>query len=877
MLQARKPLRFCLCFLGALLIVASLACNFSGSLEPLADGKASAQAGTRQTTPSSTHVYSNAGSDPNLTSLDVYLESGESTVSTSENIGEEKPIVVYVHGGSFQGGDKRNLDSKPQFFNDRGFHFVSVNYRLASPSHNKATFPVFVEDVAQAVAWVHENAASFGGDPNQIYLMGHSAGAYIVNILGTDEQFLENAGLSLDDIQGIISLDAGFFDLVKEYNQGGSQGRLIENAFGSEPSVLEAASPINQISPNENIPPFFLTYTNQRKQEKTNHFADLLRQAGAFVVTESSIGRSHSDVNREFGKPGDSLANAVLVFIEEVSQRQSGRMSSTDYAQTNSVEGSSIFQLAYTHDKPAGQATALLDTFGDGTLDLAIASKGRVHLVRNSGGMSFSHHSTLKTDNANGWGMHDFNADGFMDLFVAQEERGSKDSLFNEGNGSFLAKDLGNETKGNARSTIFADFDGDGNIDSYHSASSFQDNHSGSELHAGKADGTFGPDIIENILNPPIPNFWYAMADPPSRGREKWANKMMKGAVTRDFDGDGKPDIVTGAYSDRGFQEGGRGGYGWQWVDRQDRGLFVLQNRSTPGNIQFSEIAKSAAGNDAHGNTSKDWNVYSVIPIDYDRDGDFDLFVGATLRPTTNRQSEDTDAVRFYENVSTPGTIRFTERTSEVGLSYINDLPPNERSERNFASGQAIDYDNDGWTDLFLVNRKDPAKTRYPFVHLYRNSGDGKFQEVSYTQHGIGNGSGGRDLVGGDLDNDGLVDIVLSDGAVGGYEGANTTRVYHNQIRNSNHWIKVDLFDAANGSSAIGTKVKVYQAGTTNLIGYDEVRTDFCYRSKRSPILHFGLGSLNGVDVEAITRFSKKYTFTNLAVDQAHRLSLSAL
>jgi arylformamidase len=876
-----KIVQLLICFTMAVLVTILLSCNSLGNIGSDIDkDNTLSQMPSNQTPMSTTVIYNNAASDPDLTSLDIYPASENEPQALASRSQTLKPIVVYVHGGGFRRGDKSNLGSKADFFNAHEIHFVSVNYRLATPDANGVGYPTFVEDVAQAVAWIFNNAASFGGDSSQIYLMGHSAGGYIVNVLGLENQFLQAVGLSPDDLQGIISLDSGLFDLVEDYEQGGAQAQLIENAFGNDLDLLEAASPINQARTNEgNFPPFFFTYTNQRKGRQTEYLADLIRQTGTLVVIEPSLGRSHSDVNRQLGLPGDPLSSQVLTFMEEAAaQGMDGTQppSTVSSLQANPTSDSqtTLFSLAYQHDRPLSQATALVDAFGEGSQDLAIAAKRQAYLVQNKGNMQFSEYSALRTDNSNGWGSHDFNSDGLMDLFVAQAERGSKDVLLNQGNGSFIARDLGNETMGNARSVIFADFDGDGYTDSFSSVSSFQTNHAGASMHAGQADGTFGPDIIEDILAPDLSNFWYATANPPSRGQERWSNKQMKGTVTRDFDGDGRPDIVFGAYADRGYQEGGRGNYAWRWVDQQERGLFFLHNLSTPNNFRFQEISKSAFGPDAYGNTQNDWNVYSVIPIDYDLDGDQDLFVGATLRPQGNRQYEDTTAVRFYENQSEPGEIKFVDRTVETGFSTLNQLPPDQRGQRNFAAGQAIDYDNDQWLDLFLVNRTNPNRTNFPFVHVYRNLGNGKFQEVDYQQHGIGNGSGGRDLVGNDLNNDGLVDIVVNDGTVGGYEGADQTRIYQNMASGAGNWIKLNLVKGTNGTPSIGTKVTLYEPGTSKIVGFDEVRTDFCYRSKRSPILHFGLGSLTAVDIKVTTRYEDQYEFSNIRTNQVHRFEL---
>ena len=531
------------------------------------------------------------------------------------------------------------------------------------------------------------------------------------------------------------------------------------------------------------------------------------------------------------------------------------------------------FELVYVHNGRIAQASVILNAFDQDSADLLIASKRRVHLVLNDNG-NFTHAATFSTDNANGWGLHDVNGDGRLDAFVAQQEKGQADGWLNEGGGKFTPTDLGNETLGNTRNVLFADFDGDGVIDSYHSVSSFGANHAGCQLHPGMAGGRFGADIIRKVLDPPVPRFWYATAHHPERGEEEWSNKMFKGAVVRDFDNDGKPDLVTGAYADLGFQEGGRGGVGQRWVEQQDRGLFILHNRSTPGRIRFTEVAREAVGDWAHGNTRSHWNVYAVVPIDYDRDGDFDLFAAAVVRGGSRRRpAEDTRSVAFLENVSRPGRIRFVDRTKQAGFDRFNALPPNERRHISFASGAPIDVDNDGWVDLCLVNRRDTFKTPWPWPHLFRNTGKGTFVEVDHRAHGIGGGGGGRDLNYGDLDSDGRLDVVIHDGTGGGYDGADNTRLYANRIVNDNHWMKIRVTGPDN-RFGIGSKVTVLKSETKEILGSDEVRTDFCYRSKRSPVLHFGLGTADTVDVLVRTRDGRVTRTNDLPGDALHRLAV---
>lgn len=530
------------------------------------------------------------------------------------------------------------------------------------------------------------------------------------------------------------------------------------------------------------------------------------------------------------------------------------------------------FTLAYTHPEPTAQAAAFADFFGTGRPDVFVAAKGQIHVIRNDGGGVFRHGGTRSVDNANGWGAHDLDGDGRLDLFVAQqEERGSKDALLVRGDGTFVPADLGNESLLPARSVLFADFDGDGLTDAFHTGSAFGGNHRWNQLHRGLSGGRFGPNVIDEALDPPIPGFWHAPAAGPNGCTGEWSNKQFKGAVVRDLDGDGRPDIVITAYADLGYADDRCLDYARRWVEAQERGVFVLQNVSTPGAIRFREIGNAAISR-AHGATSSDMNAYHAVPLDFDRDGDFDLFVGATVRRDAESGGfEDTPAVRFLENVSVPGTIRFLDRTREVGLGWLNDLPPAERTKRNLAAGVPMDADNDGFVDLVLANRDNAPD--FAAAHVFRNVAGRRFELVDPAVHGIGGGAGGRDVAAADLDADGCLDVVISDGEAGGYVGADNARIYRNDCGTGNRWLALDVRDEK-GVTPTGARVEVFDAETGARLGLDEVRTDFSYRSKRLPLLHFGLGSATRVDVEIRLPDGRRARFDGLAHGLVHRLAV---
>src|SRR5262249_51441897 len=94
--------------------------------------------------------------------LDVYAPA----------VGKDHPVIIWIHGGGGRQGDKKNVQHKPQAFTEKGFVFVSTNYRFVPD----VTVKEMTADIAKAIRWAHDHAKDYGGDPNSIYVMGHSAG-----------------------------------------------------------------------------------------------------------------------------------------------------------------------------------------------------------------------------------------------------------------------------------------------------------------------------------------------------------------------------------------------------------------------------------------------------------------------------------------------------------------------------------------------------------------------------------------------------------------------------------------------------------------------------------------------------------------------------
>jgi acetyl esterase/lipase len=223
-------------------------------------------------------------------------------------------------GGGWSGGDKGNVSFKPEFFVSEGYVFVSVNYRLTP----QVDFPVHAQDVAHAIASAMDNIGQFGGDANQLYLMGHSAGAHLVTLVATDEGYLAEHGKSLSDLRGVISNDIRAYDMVDlAARSGGVLPSSYQPVFGEDPEFWAMASPISHVASDKGIPPMMILYSGTGNDSGrayfANNFADALNVAGVKTRVVGSLGQTHSEINREIGTPNDQVTAAIMRFLDDIS------------------------------------------------------------------------------------------------------------------------------------------------------------------------------------------------------------------------------------------------------------------------------------------------------------------------------------------------------------------------------------------------------------------------------------------------------------------------------------------------------------------------------------------------------------------------------
>lgn len=225
----------------------------------------------------------------------------------------DAPLVVFVHGGGWRRGDKQMMQGSAKLANwqAKGYAVASLNYRLVPD----ATVEQQAADVATAVAYLKANAARLGIDANRIALAGHSAGAHLVALVGTDPQYLRAAGVSFRDITGVVSIDGAAYNVPAQ--MGVTARRMADTyqqAFGTDPARQRALSPtLHAAAPN--APAFLIVHVERDDARRQAEGLDAaLRTAGTSTRIEAFAGRGlrgHMEINRRLGE-ADYPATAVI-------------------------------------------------------------------------------------------------------------------------------------------------------------------------------------------------------------------------------------------------------------------------------------------------------------------------------------------------------------------------------------------------------------------------------------------------------------------------------------------------------------------------------------------------------------------------------------
>lgn len=241
--------------------------------------------------------------DNPLHKLDIYLPA------------EKKgplPVLVHLHGGGWEMGDKKRMKATGMFYASNGVLFITPNYRL-SPG---VMHPAHAEDCAAVVAWVFNHISELGADKSRVFLSGHSAGAHLAALLSTNPKYLGKYNIRPGDLAGVIPVDTAGFDLLSGDNEKIAK-RFVKQAFGSDTQVLTDASPFHNVTAGAGYPDFLILNTTNRASAARSGqaFAYKLNSAGATARFIPVDNYTHKQMAAGMYDPSDPVARAILTFI----------------------------------------------------------------------------------------------------------------------------------------------------------------------------------------------------------------------------------------------------------------------------------------------------------------------------------------------------------------------------------------------------------------------------------------------------------------------------------------------------------------------------------------------------------------------------------
>jgi arylformamidase len=226
------------------------------------------------------------------------------------------PVNVYVHGGAWRNGQAKDFAFPAEVFVNAGAHFVVVDF--AQVTETGGDLMPMIRQVRSAVAWVYKNAASFGGDPERLYITGHSSGAHLSGCtLITDWQ--KEFGLPANIIKGGL-LISGMYDLkpvrLSKRSQYVNFTDDVEQALSSQRHLDKLNAPITLAYGTQETPEF---------QRQSRDFAAAVKAAGKPVELIVGEGFNHFEMQETLGNPYGIAGRAALKLMNLSASLNGGR------------------------------------------------------------------------------------------------------------------------------------------------------------------------------------------------------------------------------------------------------------------------------------------------------------------------------------------------------------------------------------------------------------------------------------------------------------------------------------------------------------------------------------------------------------------------
>jgi arylformamidase len=217
------------------------------------------------------------------------------------------PIFVFIHGGAWLGGSAHNYAFPAEMFVRAGAHYVALDFVAIKAADGDLTR--MAEQVRGGIAWVHKNAASFGGDPNRLYIGGHSSGGHLCGVaLVTDWQ--KDFGLPPDTVKGAVAM-SGMYDLkAVRLSKRSSYVKFtdeMEQAMSSQRHLDKLTAPVIATYGTNETPEF---------QRQTRDFVAAVKAAGKPIELVVGQSYNHFEMAESLGNPYGPNGRAALALMK---------------------------------------------------------------------------------------------------------------------------------------------------------------------------------------------------------------------------------------------------------------------------------------------------------------------------------------------------------------------------------------------------------------------------------------------------------------------------------------------------------------------------------------------------------------------------------
>lgn len=230
-----------------------------------------------------------------------------------------KDVLIFIHGGNWNSGKKSQYSLIGRNWTKKDIVYVVIDYPL-SPS---ATYKEMAAYSAKSVKWVHENIQHYGGNPERIFISGHSAGGHLAALISIDDQYFQKLGMA-NPIKGLILIDAAGLDM---------NGYLLEEKFSNDNTYLKTftpdqknwkeASPLYRL--HKRIPPMMILRgekTYPSISSSNEKFITALREYAPETPYEILKGKKHIPMITQFFNPWNKRYNQIHEFMKSVDSKE---------------------------------------------------------------------------------------------------------------------------------------------------------------------------------------------------------------------------------------------------------------------------------------------------------------------------------------------------------------------------------------------------------------------------------------------------------------------------------------------------------------------------------------------------------------------------